>query len=64
MEMKLTSIRISQAALSASDSLVPYVCELHAGSAKRSDVLRLAISRGLELLENEQKNAGGSNATA
>jgi len=63
MIMKLTSVRISEDAHTRAYELAEYVGRLQDRNATRSDVLRLAIRRGLELLENE-KAGGSANATA
>lgn len=52
-----TSLRLQQVLLDRADALIPAVAALPSsqahGSIVRSDVLRLALSRGLDELERE-----------
>jgi predicted DNA-binding protein len=62
-----TSLRLPQELLDRADALIPLLGK-HAsaqasGELVRSDVLRLALSRGLDALESEHPSAKSSRAT-
>jgi hypothetical protein len=57
----MTSLRLPQGLLDRADALIPLLASASAsGTHARSDILRLALSRGLELLEAE--HGGGKPA--
>ena len=65
MKMKLTSMRISTAQHQKADHLIEYLGSLNHSPATRSEVLRVAIARGLVELEKDRRvSEGAANATA